>query len=304
MKLIDLIAEYERKLEQPSNYYSCLLFALQLPSICSRIEFPQTIENTGKLEDGKLYRRNGKTWDSNLYKFWVKTHKKTFEDIYSTSISIDEFSDSLYELRCYMTHEGILNNINSQFYFTDVADEIMSIGNIIFIPITTFCEEMFELSKIILLNNNMNFDITLFEKCFMSKDNYLRIKSKIKELYATFWKDYSEEDLLLYQIYTIIFKNNNNNNLDNIKVFFDKNPNEIFKLQDINLNYGIIIDTKQTFIKKDNGKDETNRNSDVLYLSKENYEQMLFINQELEDYSKNNPFDITNYLKEINNANN
>ena len=38
MDMIKLIDEYRGKLNK--DPYSCLLFALQLPSICSRIEYP------------------------------------------------------------------------------------------------------------------------------------------------------------------------------------------------------------------------------------------------------------------------
>lgn len=46
MLLIELIKEYRKKLNQNPNDFSCLLFALQIPSICSRIEIPKTVENT------------------------------------------------------------------------------------------------------------------------------------------------------------------------------------------------------------------------------------------------------------------
>lgn len=40
MELIDLIKHYRDQLETNPNDYACLIFALQLPSICSRVEFP------------------------------------------------------------------------------------------------------------------------------------------------------------------------------------------------------------------------------------------------------------------------
>lgn len=46
MYLMDLIKSYREKLIDNPNDYSCLLFALQIPSICSRIEIPKTQENT------------------------------------------------------------------------------------------------------------------------------------------------------------------------------------------------------------------------------------------------------------------
>lgn len=68
MKMFDLIERYKKQLKNNSNDFDCLFFALQIPSICSCIKFIKTPENTGKCEDGKLYKSNGNPWDANMYK--------------------------------------------------------------------------------------------------------------------------------------------------------------------------------------------------------------------------------------------
>lgn len=73
MYLKDLIESYRKKLNDNSNDYSCILFALQIPSICSRIEFPKTDENKGGLKEGKFYGSKGRVWDGNMYKAWLKS---------------------------------------------------------------------------------------------------------------------------------------------------------------------------------------------------------------------------------------
>ncbi len=81
MEMLDLIQVYRNKLQTNPHDTSCLLFALQIPSVCSRIDFPQTPENTGECKDGKFYRANGKIWDANMYKAWLRKHYSHFVNI-------------------------------------------------------------------------------------------------------------------------------------------------------------------------------------------------------------------------------
>ena len=67
MYLMDLIKSYREKLIDNPNDYSCLLFALQIPSICSRIEIPNTKEN---LEDAAA----GENFE------WTDMYRKMAED--------------------------------------------------------------------------------------------------------------------------------------------------------------------------------------------------------------------------------
>lgn len=97
--MIDLIEQYKKRLENNPNDYTYLLFALQIPSICSRIEFPQTPENTGRCEDGKLYKVNGNPWDANMYKAWLMKHSNSFVDIYYSSIT----TNGIYTVRKFDT---------------------------------------------------------------------------------------------------------------------------------------------------------------------------------------------------------
>ena len=85
MTLQELIESYKEKLESCNNnsLHSVLLFSLQLPSICSRIEFPKTDDNTGDAKDGKFYTKNGRVLDANIYKAWLRKHITCFRDIFS-----------------------------------------------------------------------------------------------------------------------------------------------------------------------------------------------------------------------------
>lgn len=300
MELIDLIKKYREQLETIPSDYNCLLFALQIPSICSRIEFPQTHENTGK-GDGKFYRENGNPCDKNMYKAWLVEHCASFADIYYASMELNTFCDAVYRLRCKMTHEGILMTDNSHFYFTN-DDNAMCIGDIIFLPMKRLCEDMFDVAITVLFNRNEKFNVTLFKDIFLTDNIYSKIRDDLEETYKLFWNEYSGDDKLLNWIYDhIIFDNPDVKS--HIDKFFKIYPDDNFEIWDFGLKYGYVEDIPQRFIKKkyDSNKSKisqiANMDSDVLCLTKTEYERMLQVHEELGDFSKEHPFDIARYLR-------
>lgn len=297
----DLIKSYREKLENNPNDYTCLLFALQIPSICSRIEFPKTSENTGRCKDGKLYKEKDKPWDENMYKAWLTKHNDSFYDIYNTSMELNTFCDIVYKLRCKMTHEGVLMTVDSRFYFTD-DDTVMSLGNIVFLPIKQLCEDMFDAASNVLYNRQEKFNITPFEDIFLSDDIYSKIQKDVRETYKSFWNKYSDGDKLLNYIYDHIIFDRPDMKLK-IDEFFKNQPNDNFEIWDLGLKFGCIIDLEQRFIKQkyDENKLDFSRilkvDSDVLCLSKSEYERMLQVHQELDDFTNTHPFNIAQYKK-------
>lgn len=302
MKMLDLVQEYRNKLQANPHDVSCLLFALQIPSVCSRIDFPQTPENTGKCEDGKLYRPNGKTWDANMYKAWLKKHHSHFVDIYSMAMTIDVFCDNLYELRNQVTHEGILMSDKNKFYFVE-SDSAMSIGEIIFLPIKRLCEDMFDAAHQMLFNQHEFINITLFDDMLISSDIFNLISDDVSKTYHSFWDNRPEDDNMLNIIYDhIIF--NRPFMKDSIDEFFTENPDAVFEIWDFGYKYGHIMDMGERFIHKDYDESKSSicrdlkLDTDVLRLNKQQYERMLMVAMELADFSNNHPFDITKYIKE------
>ena len=299
MNLTDLMKEYREKLKINPNDTSCLLFALQIPSICSRIEFPQTAENTSstnKNSDGKYYKPNGKIWDANIYKAWIIKHSKDFVDIYGQSMTVNTFCDNLYNLRCQMTHEGVVMTNKSKFYFID-GNSAMCIDDIIFLPIKRLCEDMFDTVDVTMSNLRVDIKITPVDEAVLSTEIYDKISNDIRKKYRSFWDNYSADDNMLNCIYDhIIFDQPDMKN--KIDDFFNNNPDDIFEIWD----FGYIIDTQEKFIvrKFDKSKSivcsELNTDTDVLCLTKQQYERMLQVASELEDYSKQHPFDITKYI--------
>ena len=297
MTLTDLIKEYRKKLEINPNDTSCLLFALQIPSICARIEFPQTAENTGI-----LYRANGTVMDKNMYKRWLQKHCSDFENIYSQSMLFDDFCENLYKLRCQMTHEGVVMTNESKFYFVD-DNRAMHIGDIIFLPIKLLCEDMFYVADMIMSNLRVDIKVTPVDETVLSTEIYDKISNDIYKTYRSFWDNYSADDNMLNCIYYhIIFDRPDMKN--KIDDFFNNNPDDIFEIWDFEYKYGCIIDTQKKFIVKKFDKSKSticrvlNTDTDVLCLTKQQYERMLQVVSELENYRKQYPFDITKYIKE------
>lgn len=301
MDMIELVQKYSNKLKNNPNDISYLLFALQIPSICSRIEFPKTDENTGRAEEGKLYRSSGKPWDANLYKAWLRKHYDAFEDIYYGAMTLNSFCDNLYALRNQVTHEGVLMTDKSKFYFTE-SKHAMSIGNIVFIPMKRLCENMLNVAYYILSNRHDSTKITLFSDMLMPTDIYNRIVDDNELLYNLFWDNRPEEDNELIIIYDHIISDNPCMK-NTIEEFFAENPNSDFEIWDFGSKYGHIFCAEKFIHQKyDEQKSsiclDLKRPTDVLRLNKEQYEQMLQVAEEFEEFSNTHPFDITKYVEE------
>lgn len=300
MDMLDLIKQYKKRLESNPNDFDCLFFALQIPSICSRIEFPKTPENTGK-GVGKLYRQDGSPYDKNMYKKWLKKHDTSFFDIYCLSMSADAFRDVVYDLRCQVTHEGILMTDSSRFYFTN-DDIVMCIGSIVFLPIMHLCKVMFDTAITMLLNICKKVSVTPFEDVFLADSMYSKIRNDFGMLYKSFWDNHFADDRLLNCIYDhiIFYKPDIKSEIDE---FFKNQPNGIFEIWDFGVKCGGIIDAEHKFIKQkyDENKSKLSQRlkakSDVLCLSKMDYERMLQVHKELETFSEMHPFDIIQYAK-------
>lgn len=91
----ELIDKYRDKLSSPDctddDKHSALLFALQIPSVCSRIEYPAD-------EYTEFYRGDGRPIDNKLYKYWIRNHKGKFETLWRLIMSVDELAERIYGL--------------------------------------------------------------------------------------------------------------------------------------------------------------------------------------------------------------
>lgn len=106
MWLRDIILAHQMKLsdavERGDNdaQFSCLMFALQLPSICARLEFPR--------DKYEQFYSGGTPRDRELYIKWLEKNHALLVAVSSGFLTFNEFCSAVYELRCSLVHEGIL----------------------------------------------------------------------------------------------------------------------------------------------------------------------------------------------------
>lgn len=302
MTLQELIISHKEKLESCDNnsLHSILLFSLQLPSICSRIEFPKTDDNTGKAEDGKLYKNNGNPYDANLYKTWLRKHIKCFKDIFSRGMTAEAFCGSIYELRNQLTHEGIAVSLQNKYFFVEKDQTAMIVGNIVFLPIQQFCEDMFDAAEQTIINVS-NISISVFDDLIISNETYKNICNDVNNLYHSFWKNYTAEDNLLNSVYDHVFFDNEYKEKE-IEAFFLDNPDCVYEIWDFGLNYCSMIPDGKIICEEYN--EEKSKLSKLLHtntlvcrLTRLQYERMKTVVKKLNDFSEQHKFDIEKYMK-------
>lgn len=302
MTLQTLIESNKEKLKSCDNnsLHSILLFSLQLPSICSRIEFPKTDDNTGKLEDGKFYRKNCKVWDANIYKAWLREHIDCFRNIFSTGMTVDTFCDSIYELRNQLTHEGIIISLQNKYFFIENGRTAMILGNIVFLPIQQFCEDIFDAAEQT-ITNIKDISISVFDDLIISDDTYKDICDDVNNLYRLFWNNHTNEDNLLNSVYDHVFFNNEYKEKE-IETFFLDNPDCVYEIWDFGLDYCNMIPDGKIICEEYNK--EKSRLSKLLHtntlvcrLTRVQYERMKTVVKELNDFSEQHKFDIEKYTK-------
>lgn len=207
MTLLQTIDKYE-KLAQSKNAeerHAALLFALQIPSILSRMEYPQTPDNTGSDNQNpkNLYRENGRPWDENLYRKWMTAHVGHFQHyFYFTNTKPEEIVDNIYELRNSMTHAGILPCQYKKFIFAETDGCGLCLPNVVFLSIHDFCDSMFIAARNCLaelrLGNSQNY-------LEVPRVIYKNEKEQLISLYNNFWKGRTDEEL--YHKYYYFFNN-------------------------------------------------------------------------------------------------
>lgn len=254
MKLQELIQTYKdkSKSEDINDQYSSLLFALQLPSICSRLEFPKTEENTKK-----LYKNNGTPLDGKLYRYWIESHAVSFEDILMDNLPLDKFCNAVYSLRCQLMHQGIVTSTKSKFYFVHNGKCSMFIDGITFLPIEQFCDDIFSAANE--SENILCMEITLSKDMMIPNDVYEKILQSVHGIYESFWKTRDNDDNILYLIYEAII-NERPYNKKKIDDFFLNNPDKLYEIWDFGYKYRIVqpdnkyffedYDQKNLFIQK------------------------------------------------------
>mgnify|MGYP000991290034 CR=1 FL=1 len=239
VNLIELINMYRNKLDK--DRYSCLLFALQLPSICSRIEYP----NSGKYT--VYYYDDGRPKDSKLYRKWIKDHYSYFDKITkcfnakrAKNAKCANFEDIVYDLRCNMTHACVTVDIDKLFniddddcYFCFIDDydfretSLSGLGDVRFVSIYDFCQCMFNAASTIDVHN-----ISPSSKIYMSYSDYNELALKYINKCQECLIKYSDEAVLLLGIYEQI-KLRKPELLDEMDRFFKENPDGVYNYRQV-----------------------------------------------------------------------
>lgn len=232
MNLIDSIDKYRCDLEE--NPYSCLFFALQLPNICSRIEYSSDSFSDDEREE-YTNKKTGLPLDGKLYKKWIKDHYSYFDKITKfLNINCDQFRDALYDLRCDVAHEGViisidkLFNTTSNIYFCFIddydPDEMThyGLGGVRFLPIREFCNCMFDAA----CTTDIHI-ISPFSTIYASYSDYNALVTEYRNMCYDFLDDYSDDDVLLINIYDLI-KLRRPDLLSDIDLFFKQNPDGVY----------------------------------------------------------------------------
>ena len=141
--LRDIIMSYKERLSEAvetgnnDEQFSCLLFALQLPSICARLDFPRD-KYEGFYSDGKPY-------DRELYIKWLAKNRALLVEGSSGFLTFNAFYSAVYELRCNLTHEGILeqNKRLQNIRFLSGKSSGIALGDKQYIPLYYLCNALF-----------------------------------------------------------------------------------------------------------------------------------------------------------------
>ena len=271
MKLIDIINHYKNKLDNEEcsddEKYAILLFALQLPSMCSRYDFPIN-------QYPELYYQNGNPKDKELYLKWIKSKASRFEFLIRYTTTIEDLSNAFYHLRCLLTHEGFLitNEKISRFIFTQSSNIVH--GTYWFINISDFCHHLFSAAETSELCCQ---DITIGYGFEIPKVIQKQIDEKTKELIDRCWNDKPEEYYYFLAIRNYLKKENL---LDDVKNFFERNPNEEYQIEN--------FETKECLFPIKDNRNFTILNkrkySEVLcHFNKEDFRNIMSFCKELDD---------------------
>lgn len=141
--LREIILRYKERLskavEKGNNdeQFSCLMFALQLPSICARLDFPR--------DKYEQFYSGGKPHDRELYIKWLEKNHALLVEGSSGFLTFNDFCSAVYELRCSLVHEGILesNKRLQSIRFLSGKSSGIALGDKQYIPLYYLCNALY-----------------------------------------------------------------------------------------------------------------------------------------------------------------
>lgn len=282
MNLYDMIESFKNKLLHGDvcDKYSALLFALQLPSVCSRVEFPFS-----DIQYKYLYRSSGTPQDKELYMKWLYVHKKSFLLLCVPSEHFDILFKKLYDLRNELTHESRL--FSNYFVFVDAECKTpMFLSNdIAFISIEQLCLTIFEIAQLSSART-----LSLFNELNLSAHNFDIVRAEIYKRMKQFWDNRLDEEIpcddnQLCCIYDSFCTDDER--IRNIESFFESHPNDLYEIGDFDHKYiGMMPDGKYLFeeVYDATGLFGDERKGLTCRFSKSKFERMKQVSSEVDDY--------------------
>lgn len=235
VKAADLVDMYSAKLAlnmDMMEMYSTLLFALQLPGICARYEFPPDPHNKGKDTEFKkfLYKSNGTPLDKRLYIEWFVHHSNKFARWLFGNASADDLGAALYALRSKMIHTGVVLEKSIKLdglviVFVDRNERSIFGSSLFFLSYFEFCELVFSISKDVFTEHDVSF--SSFDDIFIPKATYDSISGEMMAMSYAFWRNFSESDNTLYMVYNHMFRNSDFR-IEAAKKFFESHPGDTY----------------------------------------------------------------------------
>lgn len=315
MNLIDVVRYYRRHAYLDKDAYGCLLFALQLPSICSRIK-----KRAGFAEYVDL------DTDKKEYIKWLCEHRNSFGVFFNELLYNDrmwkKFCKSIYKLRCMVVHEGAFVRISGKstsdytFYFVEDAPSVI-IGKCVFTSIPVFCSCFFEAALETFNDPKLNdyLDVTPYETMFFPNMVYNSLSAGSYDHYLSFWKEHSDDDKILNCIYDHLCSCKKGRMiLDEMKKHFSNQQDVPYKYRksktdnrDFDRDVCIMLNSNKWIVREKRYKpgciveDLTVAN---FVLSYDDYQRMIAIHDALCEFVNKNPFglsrsDVDKKLKEF-----
>ena len=291
MRAIELIHKYQKFLQsqKSEDRYSALLFALQIPSICSRIEFPNDGVNT-------LYS-DGKPQDEKLYLAWIIKHAESFKPWFYTISTVKDLAERIYKLRCQLTHEGYVLQDDTKIVFISDDKSSLFVDDIVMISIPNFCREFFYLAENIFSMHNIEF--TDYDGLTVSDELYGQICNDAFIKYHAFWDEYSHEEHTLNMIYDFVFRFDQNKAKE-VKKYFKQHPSDYYEIKDFGRHYSIVTPDNTYFFEEYRDSIIGKISTITCRFKKKDYDKMTKISNALDAYSKTERIGIKNYINKGN----
>lgn len=299
MDLIELIDTYRNKLDE--DPYSCLLFALQLPSICSRIEcerHPELYE--GCWNNKKKHRLN----DGAAYERWLVRHIFYLKHLFTPFMNSQTFVEKVYKLRCLLTHEGVLlerSTDDNDFCFVE-GDVTFALPNMLFLSPSSFCNAMFDSACSFLLMDGVSPNVSSYFDLLLPLKDYINIMNDVRVCCDKWAKCEFEctndrDDSLLYILYdwlNVYYSapkkmNGDSEEIDDeskkktselkkMEEFFKENPDEEYVMFDFSRRCAVIPDVNRLYIKEEQSRHGSpNYKTFNLHLTKNDYDRMMYL---------------------------